>query len=49
MLSAYLLRVIGAAALAVLLTTILGFVILKHGLKPLTAMSRRWPKLLRPI
>lgn len=41
MLSAYLLRVIGAAALAVLLTTILGFVILKHGLKPLTAMSRR--------
>jgi two-component system heavy metal sensor histidine kinase CusS len=35
------LRVIGAAALAVLLTTVLGFVILKHGLRPLTAMSRR--------
>lgn len=41
MLTVYLLRVVAAAALAVLLTTLLGFVILKHGLKPLTAMSRR--------
>lgn len=41
MLSVYLLRVVGAVALAVLLTTILGFVVLKHGLKPLTAMSER--------
>lgn len=41
MLSVYLWRVIGAAALAVLLTTILGFAILKHGLRPLTTMSRR--------
>jgi len=41
MLSAYLWRVVGAVALAVLLTTLLGFVILKHGLKPLTEMSKR--------
>ncbi len=41
MLSVYLLRVVGAVVLAVLLTSILGFVILKHGLRPLTAMSKR--------
>ena len=41
MLSAYLLRVVGAVVLAVLLTTILGFAILKQGLRPLTAMSNR--------
>lgn len=41
MLSAYLLRVVAAVALAVLLTTLLGFVVLKHGLRPLTAMSKR--------
>lgn len=41
MLSVYLLRIVGAVALAVLLTTILGFAVLKHGLRPLTAMSDR--------
>ncbi len=41
MLSAYLLRVVGAIALAVFLTTLLGFLILKRGLMPLTAMSHR--------
>jgi two-component system heavy metal sensor histidine kinase CusS len=40
-LSTYLLRVIGAIVLAVVLTTLMGFVLLRRGLKPLTAMSNR--------
>lgn len=37
----YLLRVIAAVALAVLLTTVFGFVVLRRGLMPLSAMSRQ--------
>src|SRR5690606_15697537 len=41
MLAVYRLRVIGAIALAVLLTTLMGFMLLRRGLGPLTAMSNR--------
>ena len=41
MLQAYLLRVIGATVLAVLLTTLMGFALLRRGLKPLAVMSQR--------
>ncbi|KAA0892751.1 heavy metal sensor histidine kinase [Pusillimonas sp. ANT_WB101] len=41
MLAAYRLRVIAAIALAVLLTTLLGFILLRRGLEPLTIMSNR--------
>jgi two-component system heavy metal sensor histidine kinase CusS len=41
MLTAYLLRVVGAVALTVLLTTVFGYIALKRGLATLTAMSRR--------
>lgn len=45
MLSAYLLRVIGAIVLAVLLTTLIGFILLRRGLMPLTVMSNRAAKI----
>lgn len=41
MLAAYRLRVIAAIALAVLLTTLLGFMLLRRGLRPLATMSKR--------
>ncbi|NYT37403.1 heavy metal sensor histidine kinase [Allopusillimonas soli] len=41
MLAAYRLRVMGAIVLAVLLSTLMGFMLLKRGLKPLGIMSRR--------
>jgi two-component system heavy metal sensor histidine kinase CusS len=41
MMREYLLRVIAAVALAVLLTTVFGFVVLRRGLMPLGAMSRQ--------
>lgn len=41
MLAAYRLRVIAAIVLAVLLTTLLGFMLLRRGLAPLTTMSNR--------
>ncbi|MEO6986032.1 MAG: heavy metal sensor histidine kinase [Paralcaligenes sp.] len=41
MLSEYLLRVIAAIVLAILLTTLMGFILLRRGLMPLTAMSDR--------
>lgn len=41
MLAAYRLRIIAAIALAVLLTTLLGFALLRRGLGPLTIMSNR--------
>ncbi len=45
MLSAYLMRVIGAIVMAVLLTTLMGFVLLRRGLRPLTIMSDRAAKI----
>ncbi|HEX7388113.1 MAG TPA: heavy metal sensor histidine kinase [Castellaniella sp.] len=41
MLAAYRLRVMGAIVLAALLSTLLGFLLLKHGLSPLKVMERR--------
>jgi two-component system heavy metal sensor histidine kinase CusS len=41
MMNDYLLRVIGAVVLAVLLTTLCGFAVLRRGLLPLGAMSRQ--------
>jgi two-component system heavy metal sensor histidine kinase CusS len=41
MMREYLLRVIAAVALAVLLTTVFGFMVLRRGLMPLGAMSRQ--------
>jgi two-component system, OmpR family, heavy metal sensor histidine kinase CusS len=41
MMKAYLWRVIAAVALTVLLTALLGFMVLRHDLMPLTRMSRR--------
>jgi len=41
MLAAYRLRVVAAIALAILLTSLMAFMLLRRGLRPLTAMSNR--------
>lgn len=41
MMRSYLWRIVGAAAAAVLLTTLLGFLLLRRGLRPLEDMSQR--------